>query len=622
MKQILIIFAFFTACISSEGQKFLRYQMNDNTFNGFYTESIENITHDYKDGIATTFVKSSGKIYEIPVANINDIIVEDVSITNSNIGEYRIYEFNYEEGDVKKIYVDNRACLFSSHNGDFSANDTILFSSAYNDVTWIFYTDGQGHIKKFFDGNRLFYFDYDSDGEFTVLDLSNNDSKHYSAKQKNRIKGTRAPSISFFTNITDNAFYNFLRDAKLFIKSCTVTNLAKNIEDLTNNPELHNQFLIVDGLYIAGDIIEIGASILTEVPSLGLSSAGLALNVSSLAMNWNNLLNHLWPDSKQMDKYKEYYQNKYGINIETITPENVKCNKADLQGTFKSHNGVQGNLYFTISKLADTEMGERIAGSAEPPTSLPYIVKGSATNLKPGTNYFYMLWYECEVDGLHFTYPSDNGIDFTTPKPSATTIGTESVEDKSAVVKYSFSNVPEGAQCGVQYGYDGNNDIVIVCSSDGENTVNLTGLKPSTNYSYRAFIQYEGENYYGETKSFTTDMPDISGTWTCVEHHVRVNGSTYEISYVLTLGSDGTVQYSESSNIYSSSWSFKKNGEVQISIMDLATQSANSAKEWKGTVDNIENPTKITGATYRWNVNHIGYFQGDSYSFEMTRTSN
>ena len=53
--------------------------------------------------------------------------------------------------------------------------------------------------------------------------------------------------------------------------------------------------------------------------------------------------------------------------------------------------------------------------------------------------------------------------------------------------------------------------------------------------------------------------------------------------------------------------------------MDLATQSANSGKEWKGTVDNIENPTKITGATYRWNFNNIGSFQGDSYSFEMTR---
>ena len=76
-----------------------------------------------------------------------------------------------------------------------------------------------------------------------------------------------------------------------------------------------------------------------------------------------------------------------------------------------------------------------------------------------------MLWYECDVDGLHFTYPADNGIDFTTPKPSATTIGTESVNDKTAVVKCSFSNVPEGATCGVQYGYAGNSNIASTSSS-------------------------------------------------------------------------------------------------------------------------------------------------------------
>ena len=180
MKKLFIILVLLFACISSEAQKFLRYQMNNDTYNGFYTKSIESITHDYKDGIATTFVQSSGRIYEIPVANINEITIEDASITNSDIGEYRIYEFNYEEGNVKKIYVDNRASLFASHNGDFGANDTILFSSAYNDIAWIFFTDDQGRIKKFFDGNKLFYFDYDNDSEITILDLSNNESMHYS----------------------------------------------------------------------------------------------------------------------------------------------------------------------------------------------------------------------------------------------------------------------------------------------------------------------------------------------------------------------------------------------------------------------------------------------------------
>ena len=49
MKKIIFILAFLLAGISAEAQKFLRYQMNDGTYNGFYTEGIESITQDYKD---------------------------------------------------------------------------------------------------------------------------------------------------------------------------------------------------------------------------------------------------------------------------------------------------------------------------------------------------------------------------------------------------------------------------------------------------------------------------------------------------------------------------------------------------------------------------------------------
>lgn len=614
MKKVIFILAFLCVCISSEAQKFLRYQMNNNTYNGFYTKNIESIIHDDKDGLATAFVHASGKIYEIPISDIDYISIEDACISNDNIGEYRIYEFTYEEGDVKKIYVDNRASLFASHNGDFGANDTILFSSAYNEIAWVIYTDNQGRIKKLFDGNRLFYFDYDSEDEFTTLDLSTNESNHYSLHNVSRVTRYRAPSSSqvssFFSNLSSITQHVFN----------TGNDLANNINDIANNPEFHNQSLIIDGVSVAGDIAGIIASLLGEVPTAGLTTAGLVSDAASLLKDLIDLLNHLWPDSEQMNRYKEYYRNKYSITIKTIDPENVKSNKADIRGTFMSFNGVRGNLYFTFHKLADTGMGDKITGSTEAITTNSYIVKGSATNLKPGTTYFYMLWYECVVDGLHFTYAADNGIDFTTPKPSATTIGKVSVEDKSAVVKCSYSNVPEGAKCGVQYGYGGNSNIETTSSSDGEKTVSLTGLKPSTTYNYRAFIQYEGENYFGETKSFTTDLPDISGSWNCKEIHYDNAGNPQYKTYYLILGKDGKVQYSESGEIYSSSWSFKRDGTVTVSIMDLATPYSYSGKDWEGTVDNIENPTKISGSTSRWNYNEmVGTKRGDGYSFEMTR---
>lgn len=89
-------------------------------------------------------------------------------------------------------------------------------------------------------------------------------------------------------------------------------------------------------------------------------------------------------------------------------------------------------------------------------------------------------------------------------QPKVTTGEVLNVTEEAAAIVCSFSHVPNGATCGVQYGNDGNSNIVTTSSYDGERTVNLSGLQPGTTYKYRAFIQYEGENYYGETKSFTT----------------------------------------------------------------------------------------------------------------------
>lgn len=626
MKRIILLFVFLSIFSVSDAQKFLRYHMNNNTYNGFYTENIESIIHDYRNGVATAIVQTSIKNHDIYIDNIDSIAIEDVNLTNGNINQYRIYEFNYNEGDIRKIYVDNRASLFASHNGDFGANDTILFSSAYNDIAWLFYTDSQGRIKKFFDGNRLLFFDYDSNNDLTILDLSTSISKNYSINNANGAKMVRALSIpSFFRNLANNAgFRDFLVGVGLNSANTIASNFAQAINDIGNNPELHNQNFFVDGLSIAGDLVGIGASLLAEAPSLGWSTAGIIVSTGFLMNDLNNLFNHIWPDSEQMNRYKEYYRNKYGITVKTINPENVKSNKADLRGTLMSFNGLNGNLYFTISKLASTEIGDRIAGFPDALTSNSYMVKGSATNLKPGSNYFYMLWYECEIDGLHFTYSSDNGMDFTTPKPEATTIGTESVEEKSAAIKCSFSNVPEGAVCGVQYGNNGNSHIATTSSSDGERTVNLSGLQPSTTYTYRAFIQYDGETYYGESKSFTTKelLPNVVGTWQGTQY--TLSDKVYE-TFTLTLKADGTAEINETgegimnSGIAHGTWSIGGNGNVGITIIYYNTDTQWSTKSLSGTVDDLENPSQVEGRVY-WSRGHVmGGYADYEHKFTMTR---
>ena len=113
---------------------------------------------------------------------------------------------------------------------------------------------------------------------------------------------------------------------------------------------------------------------------------------------------------------------------------------------------------------------------------------------------------------------------------------------------------------------------------------------------------------------------DLSGTWICKEIHYSLGGTSYEVGYVVNLKKDGTVSYSESETICSSSWNFNRDtGEVLVDIMDVATQFANSGKKWVGKVDDINDPHMKTKETYRWNFNAIGSFNGDSYEFKMVK---
>ena len=210
---------------------------------------------------------------------------------------------------------------------------------------------------------------------------------------------------------------------------------------------------------------------------------------------------------------------------------------------------------------------------------------------------------------------------FTTEEPTCTTGLCENVTDKSAMVKCSYHNIPEDAECGVLLSWNDGQMTIPASSSEGEQTINIAGLKANTIYNYNAYIKYNDEYYNGNVESFTTNPPDISGTWTCKETHYRFSNINfpYYTTYTVTLNEDGSVSCSDTSGIISSSWTFKSNGEVEFEIMDLATQTANSGKKWKGNIDDMDNPQKITGYTNRWNYNQNGFFNGDAVEFEMTR---
>ena len=237
-------------------------------------------------------------------------------------------------------------------------------------------------------------------------------------------------------------------------------------------------------------------------------------------------------------------------------------------------------------------------------------------DLKPSTTYNYRAY----VDTKYKTYYGRKRS-FRTLSPSCTTGECIETTEHTAVVKCSYSNISNACECGVMVSDDSGMHKVLTSNTDGERKINIPDLKAATTYNYWAYIEIDGVPENGEVKSFTTDLPDISGTWTCTEEYYPNSWSTspkYK-SYSLKLYKDGLVGCSEYESIVSGSWSFENDGTVNISINVLATQTANSGVEWSGTVDDISNPTRVTGSKYNWNTNQYGYFKSDSHKIVMTR---
>ena len=171
MKKVIFILALLCTYFNINAQEFIRFNMNDNTFNGFYSEGIDSIVHKEINGLKNSVVYANGDVYIIPVDNIDSITVESATVGGDNIGEYRIYELNYENEEIKKVYIDNRACMFASKNGDFGANDSILFSSAYNGIHLMFITDDQGRIQTISDGKKYIGVEYSDNGLITTYNI-------------------------------------------------------------------------------------------------------------------------------------------------------------------------------------------------------------------------------------------------------------------------------------------------------------------------------------------------------------------------------------------------------------------------------------------------------------------
>ncbi len=425
MKKVIFILALLCTYFNINAQEFIRFNMNDNTFNGFYSEGIDSIVHKEINGLKNSVVYANGDVYIIPVDNIDSITVESATVGGDNIGEYRIYELNYENEEIKKVYIDNRACMFASKNGDFGANDSILFSSAYNGIHLMFITDDQGRIQTISDGKKYIGVEYSDNGLITTYNI---DTENKAVQQETVLKNPythrvrKAPSnTSFFENI-GRLFNNSparpetvceFGARKIDAVSKTVSNISELLKS-TENPEYHNEILVLDGLAVAGDLAGILAALGAGLITGGLAWGELGVQIGYLFLDINTLINETHPDYERLLQYMKYYKEHYNLTLTTLDPINVSCKNATLRGDASANTDLNGNFNFFLYEIGNSNNDVWFSANNNSSGQYHCSLTANPSNLNPGKDYAYWMEYECTVDGMLFRYTSDSYSEFKT----------------------------------------------------------------------------------------------------------------------------------------------------------------------------------------------------------------
>lgn len=219
---------------------------------------------------------------------------------------------------------------------------------------------------------------------------------------------------------------------------------------------------------------------------------------------------------------------------ETTTTATIEC-------TYENVPSDADCGYFLDEESNSTSVGismNRSLGYVEGKQVIPL------SGLKPGKTYYYQAYIK--HDGKSYL-GSEQSFKTKELNPIAKTGGCSDVTDKSAIVECSFEDVPEGGKCYVllQWVDNGEYKMITYGANEGKNLkISCSGLKPATTYYYTAAISYNGKEYVGEEKSFTTDFPDLSGTWTFNQDYY--GDKTISANLVYKSSGDGCVIYKAS----------------------------------------------------------------------------
>ena len=547
MKRLILICNLLTTVLMTGAQRYMRYHMNDNTFNGFYTNYVDSILH----GTEFSQVYANGQVYEILLENVDSITFEGTDIVtdaDDMVGRFRIYEYEVSPTDsmyniYKKAYFDNRALLMTSKTGEFGANDTIIIHSEFYDCDLLLLTNDDGNISRVFNGEYLLDILYQEDGDYTVnlLDSSCDSilmSEEFSLDvfekysiTRGWIKKTFREAIKGLKKVmTHKSFEKFRNKMKgTFLEESafkTIEVVLDALSEIETNPELKNEKIVLDFIQVGADITGIGFTAIGGALTGGQLWAALGVEIGLFSADFEELYNDIFPSTETLEKYKKFYADKYLIKVHAEEAVNISDVTATLDGTLWVKDGINGIVFFHIEKVSGNE-GWDIMSIVIPITDYLNKLSANIIDLEPNTEYKYFIKYVCEIDGMEFIYESD--VKWFTTKAVEQKNTIETLDATDIGINFATLNAKVIgwdtyiAKFGFCYSKDSTTLTIENSTSYGEilkpvgdsivvyNSVALDGLEYGTTYYYCAYIYLDSiDQYtYGNVKSFTTATMDI-----------------------------------------------------------------------------------------------------------------
>lgn len=551
--------------------------------------------------------------------------ISEGDCVNHLINSYTYTTFSDLDHDISSgILFEDGTYGLAMNNKDTSRKILICGNSFNLDDILVAEMDEYDMIRKICIGDDYFtikYLDnfaivshiYGSDKE-TISEIQIPYSKLYSIEESSK-------AIKRITSTTDNPWYQAAQIIDTFIG-------LKNISGttyLSGMLQMHNNKNVQD----TGRVIGFLSSVLT------LNPWGIAVGL----LDMHDLIGE-----------RMHYG---GASIETGSANVNNCNNATLTAIINKFSqinldGFELDCSIKIWDL-DNNCYSQTKNNITKDTELSFNFRdlnfNAIYNYQASLNlYYYDILYNPNISmsDLFFSNPSPSSIQpsrvrcsdylqgeiksFRTSAPACSINEFSDKTEHSIKVHCSFSNIPEGASCGVYVWEDKGSQIPYTgSSSDGSQIINVSGLNAATTYFCQSFVNANGVLFLSDQiETFETDLPDVSGTWKCTQKNWNSWNQTYtETTYTITLHDDGTVTHTSSMSSIdpiSSSWSYDKSGVLNISIMDIATQTQNHGINWEFKTETPKDPKAFDGSVYNWNFNNIiGYKQGDSMSCKLTR---